>query len=75
MGLMKDAKIHIAGPLVGDVQKCARCHTRIDSNRIWPGPNPTGWREGSQVFWDRDGSSSVEVKNPQDYRPCGKAAR
>jgi hypothetical protein len=76
---MKNAKIHIAGPLVGSVQKCVRCHTRIDSNRAWAASGlavdrePTGWREGSEMFATRYGASS-EVKNPQDYRACGKAA-
>lgn len=28
----KTAKIHIAGTLVGRVQRCVRCHTRMDSN-------------------------------------------
>jgi hypothetical protein len=71
-------KIHIAGALVGSVQRCIRCHTRIDSNRSWPLDRPSGWKEGVAIVAGRRGMSVIDAGNAAAFaavRPCGKAAR
>jgi hypothetical protein len=78
---MKGRKIHIAGALVGSVQRCTRCHTRIDGNRTWQpifGGAPTGWKEGVSIVAGRHGMTAIDSGNAQAFaaiRPCGKAAR
>ncbi len=68
----KNAKIHIAGPLVGDVQKCLRCKARIDGNRRWP-QSPSGWPEGERIYAASDGMSVVSAFGDKyaGVRPCG----
>lgn len=73
-----DLKIHVAGPLVGRVQRCVRCHTRIDSNRIWPDSwPPSAWQPGVRIAADRYGKSAIDETNAGKYadvRACGRAA-
>lgn len=66
------AKIHLAGALVGRVQKCVRCYTRMDSNDRWPKSEPVGWPVGP-VLSDRNGMSSLSELEAQEstVRPCG----
>jgi hypothetical protein len=71
---MSDLKIHIAGPLVGDVQRCTRCKTRIDANRIWPDRQPAGWAQGALIAWHRRGASVVTSEQAAAVRVCGRAA-
>lgn len=75
---MANSKIHIAGPLVGSVQKCLRCKTRIDSNRTWEreGRTPTGWREGALVLSSGRGWSVLDsIAAGIGTRYCGKAGK
>jgi hypothetical protein len=74
---MATNKIHIAGALTGSVQRCIRCHTRIDSNRAWPKDRPSGWKEGVSIVAGRRGMSAIDDTNAAAFatvRPCGKAA-
>lgn len=75
---MATNKIHIAGALFGSVQRCIRCHTRIDGNRAWPKDRPSGWKEGVSIVAGRRGMSAINSANAQAFaavRSCGKAAR
>jgi|HubBroStandDraft_2_1064218.scaffolds.fasta_scaffold228717_2 hypothetical protein len=69
-----DLKIHVAGPLVGDTQRCTRCHARIDSNRRWPGREPAGWKHGALIAWRRNGASVVTAEQAAAVRNCGRAS-
>ena len=74
---MAHTKVHIAGPLIGDVQRCTRCKTRIDGNRTWRpifGGAPTGWRLGAFVTSSRNGKSDVTAERASEFRPCGRRA-
>ena len=74
--MTRTPKIHIAGPLIGSVQRCVRCHTRIDSNRTWQilGRKPVGWREGALIEWNRHGAGALNDDDPRidEVRPCGR---
>ena len=69
----KRAKVHIAGPKQ-DVQRCIRCHARINDAR-WP---RCTWAEGAAVASFGHASMSAisaeEAQNAGRYRPCGKQA-
>lgn len=66
------AKVHMPGKIIGGVQKCIRCHTRMDSNRRWPNTEPVGWPVGKPVVSDRSGMSVIDHAEATQYRPCGR---
>lgn len=69
---MKDAKIHVAGPLVGSVQRCTRCHVRMNSNR--PDARPVGWPVGPVVAHRHGASAGATEAQMEAIRPCGRRA-
>jgi hypothetical protein len=73
---MRNRKVHIAGALVGRVQKCTRCHARIDSNRLWPEKwEPSAWSQGALVSSDgRRNMSVVTEAQAATLRVCGRTA-
>ncbi len=72
---MSDEKVHIPGELnkVTRVQRCVRCHARIDSNRVWPADwEPGAWAVGVPVLSGRRGMKRLTKDESAQYRPCGR---
>lgn len=71
--MRQNAKVHIPGPLIGRVQKCIRCHVRMDSNDRWANTDPVGWPVGVPVVSDRTGMSVEREPAAVDgIRACGR---
>lgn len=65
-------KVHIPGPLIGSIQKCTRCHTRMDNNQRWPDDFPVGWKAGVSVLASRSGMGVVTVEVAAQHPACGR---
>ncbi len=71
---MNRDKVHIPGELdmLTRVQRCIRCHARIDSNRFWPNREPSAWAVGVPVLSRRTGMKRLTEAEATQYRPCGR---
>jgi hypothetical protein len=69
---------HVAGPLVGGLQRCTRCGGILTDYRdcmVEVGSEPLrGWAEGAWV-WVLCGASGVADSPPPDFPACEGAAR
>lgn len=72
----KSDKIHIPGAPEGKVQRCIRCHARIDANRQWDDSifTPSFWPIGVPVLNSSHGAGVVTERQAAQFRACGRKA-